>query len=207
MVKSSVKHNVSTNDANATIKHKATNASKTTSTASSSKVLLNLLLIISFILALGFLISCDIEVLSGDENVNDYIYPYLEFAPAEDGEGYTATVVEGATLTEVYIPEEIEVDGKNEPIVTFEGFENSEDASSLKKVTLQSMDTVIADGALEKAENLENIQVITPSVAQTWGTLVELEKPGMEFDGWYLEGTDIKVQEGDVIYPNYTTIE
>ena len=56
------------------------------------------------ILALLLLFSCDVEILTDDENVNDYIYPYVEFTLSEDGSYYTATVVDGAQMQEVYIP-------------------------------------------------------------------------------------------------------
>ena len=162
-------------------------------------------------LLLGLLSSCDLELLPADESVNDYIYPYLEFSPNEDGESYNATVVEGAKLEQVYIPAEIEVEDNTYPVTIFTGFKNQEDAAELRILTTEAEITIIEDAALENATNLELIEVkkTSQSVQETkkWGALPTMEKAGLEFDGWYIKDTEVKVKEGDTMIPNFTTIE
>ena len=155
-----------------------------------------------------FVTGCNIEVLDSGESVNDYIYPYLEFTPNEDGQGYTVTVVGGADLEEVYIPAEVEINGQAVAVTTFGGFENPEDASALKTLTLESVNTTLSAQAIESATNLESVKVELPSQTDArWGALTTPEKPGLEFDGWYIKGTDIKVKEGDKMISGFTTLE
>ena len=152
-------------------------------------------------------VSCGVEFLSEEENVNDYIYPFLEFMPDEDGEGYVVTVVGGAELEEIYIPAEVEVDGVTVQVTSFGGFENPEDAKSLKVLELASSETTIKENALEKAENIKDIKVDSEKEGAVWGELSHVEKPGYEFDGWYIVGTDIRVNKGDRMIHGLTTIE
>ena len=161
-----------------------------------------------FIILISFvLVACGVELMEEGKNINDYIYPFLEFTPDEDGEGYFVTVVGGAELEEIYIPAEVEVDGVAVQVTSFAGFENSEDAKSLKVLEFASSNTAIKENALEKAENLKDIKVDSEKDGAVWGELSSVEKTGYEFDGWYIIGTDIRVSKGDKMIPGHTTIE
>ena len=74
-----------------------------------------LFIIITAVLLL--LPSCGITMMEEGETVNEYIYPYIEFTPLENGSGCTAVVVEGAKPDIVYIPASIEIDGTVFPVV------------------------------------------------------------------------------------------
>ena len=159
-----------------------------------------------FIILISVLLfSCDLELLTDKENVNDYIYPYLEFTPDEDGEGYTVTVVDGAELEEIYIPSSVEVDGESVPVTTFEGFQNPEDAKNVKTITLESPETKVSEKATEGTGELVNIKVKNTDPDAVWGPLPVVEKEGKEFIGWFIKGTSTQVFEGDLITDN--TIE
>ena len=153
------------------------------------------------------LFSCNIEWCQGEENVNDFIYPYLEFTPDEDGEGYAVTVAGGAELMEIYIPGEVESDGRPVPVTTFEGFRNPMDDSSLREITFASSDITMKENALAKADKLEDIIFNSVEDDARWGKLSRVEKTGLEFDGWYVRGTDTRVEEGDRIIPGSTVLE
>lgn len=163
--------------------------------------------IIAIMLIFLTIISCNVELMEDGENINEYIYPYLEFTPDESGEGYSVTVVGGAELEEIYIPSVIEVDGVSVHVTAFNGFENAEDAEALKVLTLASTDTVITEKALANADNLEDVIVDTTIEDARWGKLSSPERHGYEFDGWYIKGTDIRVNEGDRMIEGFTTIE
>ena len=152
------------------------------------------------------LVSCGLELMEEGENVNDYIYPYLVFTQEENGDGVTVTVVDGAELEEIYIPSSVEVGGVTVPVTSFNGFENPEDAKSLKVLELGSTETAIGENALEKAENLEDVKVSEEKEDAVWGELPVIEKPGYEFDGWYIKDTEIRVNEGDRMIPGFTTL-
>ena len=153
-----------------------------------------------------FLVSCGITMMEEGETVNEYIFPYIEFTPSEDGSGYTATVVEGAKLDSIYIPSSIEIDGKSISVTSFGGFSNSDDALALKELRLESTSTQIAPEALETAHNLMDIAVDRNDTNERWGSLPVVEKEGMEFLGWFYEGTDEEVKEGDLIDPSRTKV-
>ncbi len=153
------------------------------------------------------LFSCDVELLTGEENINDYIYPYLEFTPDASGSGYIATIVEGARLETVYIPSRIEINGKVFFVTSFAGFKKAEDAVALKTIKLESASISIGSEAFESSGNLVSVEVKKTSEDATWGKLPELEKLGYEFDGWYIKDTEIKVKEGDKLISGFTTLE
>ncbi len=159
-----------------------------------------------FILITLLLFSCDVELLTGEENINDYIYPYLEFTPDASGSGYIATIVEGARLEEVYIPSRIEINGKVFFVTSFAGFKKAEDAVTLKTIKLESASISIASETFVSSENFVCIEVEKTSEVSTWGKLPKLEKQGYEFDGWYIKDTEIKVKEGDKLIFGFTTL-
>ena len=140
--------------------------------------------------------SCNDNLQKIDHgSVNEYIYPYIRFNPAEDGDSVTAIVVAGAQLNTVKIP--ATVDGVK--VNTFIGFENPEDAESVKEILLGSHETVITEEAIRQAENLENIRLEKTSAPQFWGKLPVLEKDGYCFQGWY--AGDVPVVEGALVDP------
>ena len=141
--------------------------------------------------------SCNDKLQKLDEgSVNEYIFPYLKFQKADDGKSATAVVVAGAQLNTVKIPAELEDLHVNE----FIGFENSEDAASVKEIVIGSQDTVITDEALKQAINLEKVKVERTQDIQYWGKLPVLEKDGYGFVGWF--AGDIPIEEGDVMDPS-----
>ena len=117
------------------------------------------------------LFSCDVELLTGEENVNDYIYPYLEFTISEDESYYTVTVVEGTNFEEVYIPAFAEYNDVAVPIKFFDGFHDEESAKNLKTIVLESSDTVITDNATKNADGLINVKVDEPAESARWSYL------------------------------------
>ena len=164
------------------------------------------------LLFLSFLLfSCDVNFLTGNDNINNYIYPYLEFTPTEGAEGYTVTVVDGAALEALYIPSEIEIDGVVQPVLVFGGFQNSEDVGSLKNIGFESSRTKFSSQALEQAErgsfSVKYDEVEEEEVGSTKWELPVLENTYEgEFLGWTLTGTDTPVQSGDVMIPGYTDV-
>ena len=151
------------------------------------------------LISLFLMISCDIELLTGEENINDYIYPYLEFTISEDESYYTAEVVEGTNLEEVYIPAFADYKDEAVPIKYFDGFSNKDDASDIKTIIFESSDTTATDKAAKETEGLVNIKIDKPAENSVWGYLPPVEKEGMEFIGWFIEGTSTQVFEGDTI--------
>ena len=138
--------------------------------------------------------SCNDKLQKMDGgSVNEYIYPYLKFEKAEDGNSVTAIVVAGAKLDIVKIPATL--DGIK--VNTFIGFENPEDAKSVKEIVIGSHETVITEEALKQAENLEDVKVEKTPEVQYWGKLPELEKDGYCFQGWFA-GDDLVVEGAEI---------
>ena len=146
-----------------------------------------------------FTVSCNLQPVKNGENINDYIYPYLEFTPDEDGEGYTVTVVDGAELETIYVPAEVSVNGTTVPVTSFSGFQNPDNAGTIKNITFESSSTVLTDKAAEQTGSLVNVRVETVEPESKWGYLPPVEKEGKEFIGWFIEGTSVQVFEGDTI--------
>ena len=155
------------------------------------------LFIIIFTLLLLF--SCDVEILTGEENVNDYIYPYVDFTLSEDGSYYTATVVDGAQMEEVYIPSLVDNEGEAVPVKYFDGFENPEDAQYVSVIVLESDTTQMTDNATSSTSALVNVSIKEHASNAAWGYLPPVEKEEKEFIGWFIEGTSTQVFEGDPI--------
>ena len=146
--------------------------------------------------------SCNDKLQRLEEgSVNEYIYPYLKFQKAEDGESVTAIVVDGAKLNTVKIPAYVE----DLKVNSFIGFENSEDAKSVKEILIGSHETVIADDALKQAINLEKVKVDRNPDIQFWGKLPVLEKDGYGFVGWY--AGDELIYDGMMIDPVHPVAE
>ncbi len=159
-----------------------------------------------FTLTVILLVSCNIEMLPKGESVNEYIFPYIEFTLSDDGTYYTARVLSGVSFENIYIPSYVEHNGRSVPVKYFDGFRNPKDAAKLKTITLESSLTLITDKAAGEATALINIEVDSVAPGSVWGELPTVEKEGMDFDGWYIEGTDIKVKKGDNIIPSFSTI-
>lgn len=149
--------------------------------------------------AITSFVSCNVEMAEKGQTINQFIYPYVEFTPNEDGSGYTATIVAGAKLETVTIPASIEIDGKVASVTTFAGFKNAEDAVNLKMLKLESASTLVSAQAVEQAVNLENIGVEDKSEDAVWGELPVVEHEGMEFVGWFNAETGKPVHAGDAI--------
>ncbi len=152
-------------------------------------------------------LSCNLRPMEDGGNINDYIYPYLVFTPDENGEGYSVTIADGAELESVYIPSEVTVDGKTYAVTTFRGFQNPDDAKALTLLTLASSDTFVKAEVFTQAGNLTSLNVAEETEDEKWGELPSPEKEGMEFDGWYIRGTDVSVKKGDRMISGFTVIE
>ncbi len=163
------------------------------------------LIIFIFLILLS---SCNLTPMDDGKGVNDYIFPYVDFALSEDGTYYTATIVEGAALKDVYIPSFDDYFGSDIPVLVFNGFENTDDAKNLESITFESSQTSFSTDLFIYAENLKtfNIENIDDTYA-VYFDLATIEKPGFEFDGWYIKGTNIKRVNGDKIIPGYTVLE
>lgn len=158
------------------------------------------------ILALMTLISCDIEMLGGDESsVNQFIYPYLEFTLLDDGT-CSVSVLEGAATRTLRIPSSL--DGVK--VSEFTGFQNPADAERLERLTID-ISTSIVDGALDKAINLREIIFEGITAGSVWPELPAPEaSDGKHFAGWFAGEEEIHAgmpvdPENTVARPVYGT--
>ena len=149
-------------------------------------------------LVLMTLISCDIEMLGGDESsVNQFIYPYLEFTLLDDGT-CSVSVLEGADVRTLRIPSA--VDGVR--VSEFTGFKNPADAVELERLTID-ISTVIVDGALDKALNLREIIFEGITASSLWPELPSLESSDEQhFVGWF--AGEEKIYAGMPVDPENT---
>ena len=119
--------------------------------------------IVSVLLVLLLLLlvlnSCKVEVLRNGENINNMLYPYLEFTLSEDGSYYTAEIIENVRLEEVEIPEAIDNLGTSIPVRWFKGFKNKEDGKNLKTIVLNSGETNIVTDAISNSLSLVSIEM------------------------------------------------
>ena len=128
------------------------------------------------------LTSCNDRLQKMDDgSVNEYIYPYLRFTPTEDGTSLNVSVLGGAKLNTVKIPSDV----NGVKVGAFVGFENPEDAKSVKDIILGSGNVKVSENALKHAENLNSVKIDSKSYFEKWGELPILEKDGHEFLGWY----------------------
>ena len=156
------------------------------------------------LLLLFVLNSCKVEVLRNGENINNMLYPYLEFTLSEDGSYYTAEIIENVRLEEVEIPEAIDNLGTSIPVLYFAGFKNAKDSLFLKRVVLETSKTVIKKEALKSAQNFNKLEIKKIEGNTTIPELPTIEKEGKEFLGWFISGSNIKVSSGE--YINFSSL-
>lgn len=165
--------------------------------------------VISLFLALVvvcIVLSCKAEVLRNGENINNLVYPYLEFTLSEDGSYYTAEVIENVRLERVEIPAAVDNLGSSIPVLYFNGFKNVEDSTSLKELVLVSSKTQLDLTSINNYYNLEKLTIKTIDKNNTtWENLPELEKEGEVFLGWFLP-SGAKIYNGSVIVKGHTTL-
>lgn len=163
-------------------------------------------LVVIFILLVLF--SCDVTFMEEGRSVNEYIFPYVEFTLSEDGTYYIASIVAGATLSEIYIPSFDDYFGDAVPVLVFNGFENKDDAKNLQSITFESSQTSFSTDLFIYAKNLKTFTIETiDSQYGFYSDLAVIEKPGYEFDGWYIKGTEIRRENGDSIIAGHTILE
>ena len=164
--------------------------------------------IVSVLLVLLLLLlvlnSCKVEVLKDGENINNMLYPYLEFTLSEDGSYYTAEIIENVRLEEVEIPEAIDNLGTSIPVLYFAGFKNAKDSLFLKRVVLETSKTIIKKEALKSAQNFNKLEIKKIEGNTTIPELPTIEKEGKEFLGWFISGSNIKVSSGE--YINFSSL-
>ena len=164
--------------------------------------------IVSVLLVLLLLLlvlnSCKVEVLRNGENINNMLYPYLEFTLSEDGSYYTAEIIENVRLEEVEIPEAIDNLGTSIPVLYFAGFKNAKDSLFLKRVVLETSKTIIKKEALKSAQNFNKLEIKKIEGNTTIPELPTIEKEGKEFLGWFISGSNIKVSSGE--YINFSSL-
>lgn len=128
--------------------------------------------------------SCDDSLTEAEGNINEFIYPYLEFELSDTLTYYTATVVAGADLSTVRIPGEYHTDFGTMPVEEFAGFANPEDAAGLKELILDHNVQKVKDNALDYATNLETVSHVGESEEKEWAYLPKMSKKGHHFIGW-----------------------
>ena len=153
------------------------------------------------------LFSCDVTMLESGENVNEYIFPYVEFTLSEDGTYYTATVVADAAIERVYIPSFVNSDGSSIPVLKFGGFKNETDAKNLRSIVFESSDTSFSPEVFMQIVTASESETVTFSInnieedSAVYTDLAVIEKPGKEFEGWFRVATGQQVVNGDRIFP------
>lgn len=138
-------------------------------------------IMLALVFVLITLISCDIEMLGGDESsVNQFIYPYLEFTLLDDVT-CSVSVLDGAAVGTLRIPATL--DGVK--VSEFAGFQNPADAVNLERLTI-NINTAIAEGSLDSAINLKEIIFEGINASSLWPELPVLEaSDGNHFAGWF----------------------
>ncbi len=168
----------------------------------------NIFLSITLILLL-LLSSCGVTPMEEGRSVNEYIFPYTEFTLSEDGTYYSASIVEDAAISEIYIPSSIDYFGDDIPVKYFTGFESDKDLVNLEKTVFDSSLTEIKLDSLNQASILSTITFNTVEEGYTvWTNLPVFEQTEeSEFQGWYLTRSGARVYNGDVMVPGYTQVE
>ncbi len=163
---------------------------------------------IIILILLIFVSSCSLTPMDEGSGVNNYIFPYVNFALSEDGTYYTATIVSGAALSEVYITSLVDDFDTAIPVKYFAGFDNSKDIVNLKNTVLESSSTIIKLKSLNQAAILDTIHY--EKVERTdavWTNLPNLPHTGeYEFIGWYTSDTDERVESGVTLIKEHQTI-
>ena len=157
-------------------------------------------IMLALVLVLITLISCDIEMLGGDESsVNQLIYPYLEFTLLDDGT-CSVSVLDGAAVGTLRIPATL--DGVK--VSEFAGFQNPADAVNLERLTI-NINTAIAEGSLDSAINLKEIIFEGIVDGSVWPELPVLEtSDGQHFAGWF--AGDEEIHAGMPVDPDNTVV-
>ncbi len=154
--------------------------------------------------------SCDLTPMEEGRSVNEYIFPYVKFTLSDDGSYYSASILEGAAVSSVYIPAYIE-NNENEKVSVryFTGFENDEDIVDLESTTIESSFTEIKLNSLDQASLLNTLKYNTVNEDSTiWKNLPSLpHTEDEEFIGWFLvNNPDVRIYNGSVMVPGYTTL-
>ena len=157
-------------------------------------------IMLTLVLVLITLTSCDIEMLGGDESsVNQFIYPYLEFTLLNDG-SCSVSVLDGAAVGALRIPAAL--DGVK--VSEFAGFQNPADAVNLERLTI-NINTAIAEESLDSAINLKEIIFEGIVDGSVWPELPVLEtSDGQHFAGWF--AGDKEIHAGMPIDPDNTVV-
>ncbi len=152
--------------------------------------------------------SCGLSPMEEGRSVNEYIFPYVNFTLSEDGSYYTAEIVEGAAVSDVYIASVADYFDDSIPVRYFTGFESDDDIVNLKSTTFESSSTEIKLNSLNQAAVLETIHYKNIDDNHTvWKNLPVLPHTGeYEFIGWYIEGTNKEVNNGDEMKAGETKI-
>ncbi len=172
-----------------------------------------ILLVSVILILLTVLTSCDLTPMEEGRSVNEYIFPYVKFELTEDEDGnecYSATVVSGAAVGDIYIPATVE-DNENPklPVKYFKGFENDEDVVNLKSTVFESSETEIKLDSLDQATILSTISFNKVEEGyKVWKNLPVFEHTEeSEFQGWYLVRNGARIYNGDIMIPGYTAVE
>lgn len=157
-------------------------------------------IMLTLVLVLITLTSCDIEMLGGDESsVNQFIYPYLEFTLLNDGT-CSVFVLDGAAVGALRIPAAL--DGVK--VSEFAGFQNPADAVNLERLTI-NINTAIAEESLYSAINLKEIIFEGIVDGSVWPELPVLEtSDGQHFAGWF--AGDKEIHAGMPVDPDNTVV-
>jgi len=148
------------------------------------------------LLLLLCVISCDngFKLVSGNSSVNLKIYPYLRFELSSTSTYYIASVIDGANVSSVTVPDTYYTPFGDMPITRFKGFESKEDSKKLEVLILNSgIKTVDADAILY-ASDIDRIEINgEPAV---WPTLpTKILKDGFHFLYWTVD--EEKLSAGD----------
>ncbi len=170
-----------------------------------------------FLILLTLISSCDLTPMEEGRSVNEYIFPYVKFELTEDEDGnncYSATVLSSAHVSSVYIPSYIE-DNENSslPIRYFNGFEVDSDAKNLREITFESSSTTFSSDVLMSIVTASESETVLFTIDnidsdyKTYSDLAVIEKPGKEFVGWFIKGTEVVREKDDAIIERAQTLE
>lgn len=154
--------------------------------------------------------SCNLSMMNDGESVNEYIFPYINFTLSNDKSYYTASVVEDAQLSRVYIPAYADYANESLPVKVFTGFEGDGDESQLTSIVFEAATTEFTSDLFLYATELETFKIesVDKSSLTYYKDLPTVVKPGTcAFDGWYLKKLpNLKVKNGDTVIPGYSTL-
>ena len=149
--------------------------------------------VLILLLSALLLFSCSQPMFDG--GINQNIYPYLKFY-VNEGECFVS-VLEGANVVKLEIPAFLHSDNGKIPVVKFLGYERSEDAKSLKQLSIAG-NTAIDTSFYQNAINLERITLTNPAENLVWSLPSSMpNREGYHFKGWF--SGDEEVKDGDPI--------